>query len=128
MRRLYIDGKNSVAKNLPIPNIKVLNNHSYVSLTDCIADMMLSNDRLLNNIEEYNHIIQTEQNDLTIFACQRVKEIIEDATKRNTLETENVDNEVIVLFLKLWSDDFDPNNSIKSNRQSVWVQTVTMLQ
>ena len=126
VRRLYVDGTNSVTKNLPIPNIRVLNKHSYVSLMDCIADMLMSNDKLLNDIEDYNEVIELKRNDLSLFECERVKEIVNDAHERKKKEIEMLDSDVIVLFLKFWSDDFDPNNSIKSNRQSVWIQTVTI--
>ena len=126
VRRFYIDGKNSVTKNLPIPDIKLLNRHSYVSLMDCISDMLLSNERLLNDIDDYKKMIELQPKVLSLFGCERVKEIIEGAIERKQKEDVNLDMDVIVLFLKFWSDDFDPNNSIKSNRQSVWIQTVTI--
>ena len=43
IRRMYVDGNVSVTRNLPIPNIMRLKNHSYVSVSDCIADFLLSN-------------------------------------------------------------------------------------
>ena len=94
---------------------------------DCIADMLLSNNRVLNNIQEYQNIIELHPNDLTLFASARVKEIITVAIERKQKELMEEDSDVIVLFLKLWSDDFDPNNSIKSNRQIVWIHTVTII-
>ena len=33
---------------------------------------------------------------------------------------------MVPLFLTIWSDDFDPNKSIKGNRQSVWIKTLTI--
>ena len=30
------------------------------------------------------------------------------------------------LFIKMWSDDFDPNKSVKSNRQIIWLKTTTI--
>jgi hypothetical protein len=59
-----------------------------------------------------------------IFNSIRVKDILNNAMER----VKNIDNELptIPLFLTLWSDDFDPNKSIKNNRQSVWIKTITI--
>lgn len=35
-----------------------------------------------------------------------------------------IHKQIVIIFFKIWSDDFDPNNSVKSNRQSVWVKTL----
>lgn len=34
---------------------------------------------------------------------------------------------VVIFLLIFWSDDFEPNKSIKSNRGSVWIKTVTIV-
>ena len=36
-------------------------------------------------------------------------------------------NEILVVLGLLWSDDFDPNTSIKSNRGSVWIKPLTFV-
>ena len=36
-------------------------------------------------------------------------------------------NEILVILGLLWSNDFDPNISIKSNRGSVWIKTLTFV-
>jgi hypothetical protein len=33
---------------------------------------------------------------------------------------------LLILPLFTWQDDFDPNNSTKNNRGSVWTQTLTI--
>ena len=35
--------------------------------------------------------------------------------------------DIIVLLGISWSDDFDPNSSIKANRGGVWIRTVTFI-
>ena len=123
IRRLYVDGVDSVTNNLPIPTIKQLHKHSYISIMDCIADFLLSNKRQLKLLEDYELSINQEK-DLSLFHTERTKEIIKEANVRRTNTKEN--GKIIVLLLKIWSDDFDPNSSIKSNRGSVWVKTATI--
>ena len=38
IRRYYHDGRNSILRNLPQPNVTLIDNHSYVSIRQCIAD------------------------------------------------------------------------------------------
>jgi hypothetical protein len=52
------------------------------------------------------------------------------ARRRNTIfvgEEESEECPKVFIFWKLWSDDFDPNKLIQSNRQSVWIKTTTLL-
>ena len=39
----------------------------------------------------------------------------------------NNKEDIIIMLGVLWSDDFDPNSSLKSNRGSVWVKTLTLI-
>jgi hypothetical protein len=126
IRRLYLDGNDAISKHLPIPNIKLLKNHAYVSVLDCVADFLLTNQHPLRLIDDYITSISTMPQSLNIFYSNRVKEIVMecDVRRRQYVDINNHPN--VVLFLKLWGDDFDPNSSIKSNRQSVWVKTLTI--
>jgi hypothetical protein len=40
IRRRYTEGVESISKQLPIPNVLKLSNHSYVSIRDCFADFL----------------------------------------------------------------------------------------
>ena len=52
------------------------------------------------------------------------KEVYTRAVKANPdVSTDNL----IVLMGISWSDDFDPNSSIKANRGAVWIRTVTFI-
>ena len=51
-----------------------------------------------------------------------------DAYKRACITNPDVPKEdLIVLLAVSWSDDFDPNSSIKANRGAVWIKTVTFI-
>jgi hypothetical protein len=41
VRNLYLVGKSSIILSLPIPNVKMIDSHAYVSLTDCIWDVLI---------------------------------------------------------------------------------------
>ena len=126
IRRLYVDGVDSITKHLPIPDIRELIDHSYVSILDCVADFLYSNEHKLRYLSEFRDDNKYNVNDLSLFNSQRFWDVLDVATIR--LAEQNVidDNNVVVLFCKLWSDDFDPNSSSKSNRQSVWVKTISI--
>jgi hypothetical protein len=56
----------------------------------------------------------------------RILETLTDADNRIAENKIPDDVTVIPIFITLWSDDFDPNRSIKANRQSVWIKTCTI--
>ena len=126
LRRMYVDGEYSIAKQLPIPDVKFIKGHSTVSILDVVSDYLLKQDNLIDNITNYDTIIDSNitTNNMHIFNSIRVKEIMNNALERVNV----VDNKLLTipLFLTLWSDDFDPNKSIKNNRQSVWIKTITI--
>jgi hypothetical protein len=55
-----------------------------------------------------------------------VKDMIIKLKCRRETFSVNLSYPILPLFLAFWSDDFDPNRSIKSNRQSVWIQTCSV--
>jgi hypothetical protein len=55
MRRLILDGKYSILKNIPIPEFTMLKQYSYASVTDCIADFLLQSNTCLQNSENNNY-------------------------------------------------------------------------
>jgi len=40
MRSLYVKGKNAILPSLPRPSIRMIGDHAYVSLCDCVADLL----------------------------------------------------------------------------------------
>jgi len=56
-----------------------------------------------------------------IIDCNTVRDIRKRASASYPNES------IIAIYCTEWSDDFDPNVSNKSNRQSCWIKTVTIL-
>jgi hypothetical protein len=128
IRRVYTDGKYSLPKHLPTPDVKKCTGYIFVSLLDCVADFLLGNQRKLielNNWDNYFSKCSMEYGS-DIFQCKKAKNIVENARCR--LHETKLDGTLplVPLFIKFWSDDFDPNKSTKSNRQSVWIKTCTI--
>lgn len=122
IRRLYTDGHYSVTNHIPIPNVVMITDHSFVSLTDCIADFLMRNNMALAPL----NFSKNEFHQMNIFTCKRSAAIIGNGKQRmkdNDLEDTLP---IVPVFIKFWSDDFDPNKSTKSNRQSVWIKTCTI--
>jgi hypothetical protein len=128
LRRMYIDGEAAISKKIPIPDVTTIENHSYVSLTDCVADFLLRKDNIVSDIGRWDAIVNEyiTDKDMNIFDCMQAKSFISEAKER--LNNANLENTfpVIPLYINFWSDDFDPNKSIKANRQSIWVKTATI--
>jgi hypothetical protein len=99
--QFYLDGDSCIQKQSPIPNVTSVNDHSVV------AKLRIENKKV-EAIFDSKWIIEMTQN-----GYERVKE-------------EHNDRPIVLLFIMLWSDDFDPTKSIKSNRQSVWIETMTV--
>ena len=119
LRVSYLRGKYAIMENLPRPKVILLDNHSYVSIRQCIADF-LSNDKLPHKITpcEINEKCRLVTESLVS------KNVLEKALRVN----KDVDKENLLVILAVqWHDDFEPNSSSKANRGSVWMKTVTFI-
>ena len=131
IRRMYLDGDVAITKQIPIPEVKMNNDHSIVSLMDCVADFVIRTNELIHDVEEWDNVTRNNcvisNNDLHLFRSNRIKSIIKKAKNRIIIDNvRNSSTPMLVLFITVWSDDFDPNKSIKNNRQSVWIKTITI--
>ena len=111
----------------PLQKLPGYIDHSFVSILDCICDFLLRQDNIICNINNWDAILSNyiTNNDMHLFRCKRINDII--AAGKNRLYQSSADEQIMVpIFILLWSDDFDPNKSIKCNRQSCWVKTVTI--
>ena len=115
-RNWYLRGVRSICNILPRPNVSILDNHSYVSVRQCIADY-LGKGNLPSIIPSKPSEIQTET-----FHSNYCQEIRKRAAKDN--KNVSYDNLMIITAVQ-WSDDFDPNSFCKNNRGSVWIKTLT---
>jgi hypothetical protein len=128
LRRMYTEGEDSIENHLPIPDCVMLDDHSYVSITDCIADVLLRNQSDITTVDEWTVLLsqKTKADNYDIFYSKRVLDIVADARTRIAEVDVEHNLTIVPIFITLWSDDFDPNRSIKANRQSVWIKTCTL--
>lgn len=115
IRKLYVRGKHALLPNLPRPKVQMVGSHAYVSLTDCIAD-------LLGHGCSVDCVKQRKLDEPVISMSQsdRAQRILQNSKLMSS------DDDVMVLYLVEWSDGFEPSISVKSNRGSCWLKTVTI--
>jgi hypothetical protein len=116
IRSLYVEGKDALLPNVPRPQVTIVDDHAYVSLQDCVADL-LGHGFELDSIEA---------------GCQQpgaVSNINETAVARriqnNAVKAHPLSENVLCLYLTEWSDGFEPSSS-KNNRGSCWLKSVTI--
>ena len=76
---MYIDGDSAISKNMPIPDVGTIDgHHSYVSIVDCVADLMIQKENLLTNMNEWDEIVKNHIDDkeMHIFSCKTTKDMI----------------------------------------------------
>jgi len=120
IRRIYLEGAHALIPNLPRPRVRVLQNHSYVSLIDCIEDL------LAHGVELDMITDDTTRSDRPIVSWMsesyRAREILTRAKSCHNFQ----ERTVLCFYVNEWSDGFEPSRSIKGNRGSAWVKTVTI--
>ena len=103
-----------------MPKVELLNDHSYVSLRSCIENFLMIGKLPLN-------ITDIHDNE-TLIKCIGESKMANLIKKRGMEVNQNIEKEDLYIMMGLqWSDDCDPNNSIKSNRGSIWVKTLTII-
>ena len=118
LRNIYVVGKKSIVMNLPRPNVEIYDNHSYVSIRQCIAHFFASG--------KVPHEIGSNEKDVMRNITDSPAAI--SAAKRGYAVNKSVHpNNIMILLGLQWSDAFDPNSSVKSNRGAVWIKTVTFI-
>ena len=118
MRRLYLDNKYGVIRNLPRPNVTLVEGHGYVSLRECLAD-------LLAHGEELDAITFSSTSSNVVRNMSESNKARSIYGNAHSLHGDKICS-VLVLYFNEWSDDFEPMNSSKSNRGSTWAKTVTI--
>ena len=110
---------------MPTPKKTADGNHVYSSLTDVIANMLASATPV-DNFEEqcckyskkYNST-NPEDFEVGLSTTPCAHELYLE------LKGDDIDNDVMYLWIKEWSDGFDPSHT-KSNRSQVWMKTYTI--
>jgi hypothetical protein len=120
LRKLIIDGKYSVFKNLPLPTISSVNEHAVLSIADCLADALA-----------HGLVMPDYKNVLSNFSDSSILNLVSSNRSRllfnkHKATTGTLSSQMVQMLL--WSDDFEPNYSIKANRQSVHIITCSFVQ
>jgi hypothetical protein len=100
----------------PKPAVHVVGNHAYVSLKDCVTDILAHGYKV-------DVITATKDVDpciVSISPSNRAQKILKFSEKIHP------NTKVLPLYLIKWSNRFEQSNSIKSNRGSCWMKTVTI--
>ena len=106
LQTCHLDGSTAILNNLPAPNIRLINGHSYISMIHVIVES-LGKGNLPDNIY-YNRMGATKN--LEDSAASK------DVYLRAKLNDKCVDLNKFQFLLGIKrSDDFDPNGSSKSN-------------
>ena len=119
-QKFYLSGPNTVVPNLPhpIPKTTADGTHSFVGLTDLLANELAKATTFDKFYFESN--VQFLPKDVTTLSTT-------PSAYKLYLDLKEDDDDQYVLYLwyKEWSDDFDPNNT-KASRNQVWSNTFTI--
>ena len=119
IRCTYVDGKFAMLKNLPHPKVTIVDGHGYVSLRDCVSDI-LAHGLELDVIRTHSEIPLLVKK---LSECKVSQAIYDQGVMSNIVG----DDPLVVLYFNEWSDDFDPSSSsTRNNRGSVWMKSVTI--
>ena len=119
-QKFYLSGPNAVVPNLPhpIPKTTADGTHSFVGLTDLLANELAKATTFDKFYFESN--VQFLPKDVTTLSTT-------PSAYKLFLDLKEDDDDQYVLYLqyKEWSDDFYPNNT-KASRNQVWSNTFTI--
>ena len=119
IHKRYLTSKNSIIKNIPKPKMMVVDKHSYVSIKEC-----LSNYLILNRMPTSITTLHMEDR---MIECITQSNVAKQIYKRGLKVNNKVPQDGLLFFLAIqWSDDFEPNTSVQSNRGSVWIKTLSL--
>ena len=115
----YMKSQHSIYKNIPIPKIISYDNHACVSIEHVINNVMSIGLPLpMIRSSDFNNI---EFDNSCLLRTEKTKDILMQTYKKfhNYVDP-------YVIFLVIWSDDFEVNQTRK-NKSSTWIKTVTFV-
>jgi len=120
LNQRYLKNKNSFMQIIPKPEVKTMARHGYVSVKSCVADFLARHDFIFDELIDAKSICIRR-----ISQCRQAQEMLESvkSSSKNWMEPER---KRLILYLIEWSDDFDPAKSIKDNRGSAWIKSITI--
>ena len=117
----YTKSKHSILENIPTPRAFEKDNHSCVSIESIINHLLA--------FGVHFSLIDPEQDDTEDQIASSLS-LTKEAIDIKERIRSNYPNHVktgfpLILYVILWSDDFEPNQTRK-NRNSVWLKTITI--
>jgi len=106
------NNKYSIRSLIPMPSIEEVQDHYYTSLPSLLAYTTMTGNNT-SQAKKPRYQAWMKSNSCSTFA-NKVKAL-----------SQGSDRPAVAVFMVFWSDSFDPNNSMKRNRHSVWILTVT---
>ena len=115
--KFYLRSKYCMMEQLPVPTISIMADHAYVSLIS-IIDHFLA----FGNIPELPESQCIDSNKDCLTSCKLARQLYTDVHSSLPSTTK-----VMVLYLTLWSDDFEAT-ALRKNVHSTWIKTVSISQ
>lgn len=119
INHFYMKSKHSIYKNIPTPKVCAYDNHACVTIEELIENILaLGLPISWIRSSQHRHI---KFDNSTLSKTRKAKEIL--------IQTEDKYKELVdpyVIFLVIWSDDFEVN-STRKNKSSTWLKTVTFV-
>ena len=123
IRMQFFDGKEALFKLLPHPPLLECEGHAYSLYSDCVRDALGKGydlDCLPPLLARGVDAIKYPLRDIMDTpGCKRLFDIRDHERGVSPFP-------ILQLWMMEWSDDADPNNSIKSNRGSLWFKSLTV--
>jgi hypothetical protein len=122
-RNRYLRDPQSIVSNLACPKIQFIHGHGYVSVRDCISNL-LAHGRPINaffsgmKIPSEDMLVGTSVS--TTAGCFMLRKMLHRAQEKYTNEN------VLCLPLYEWGDDYDPLASIKGGRASCHCKSIAI--
>jgi hypothetical protein len=114
VQNLYVRGKHAIIPSLPWPPVTNVGDHGYVSLKDCVADL-LGHGFVVDSIDDA--LVPPV---VTKSSETKVAKRIQDNVVNTHIDSHNV----LCLHITEWSDAFEPSSGTKNNCGSCWIKTV----
>ena len=119
VRAYYLSNKHSIIENIPIPEVFEYDNHACVSIKSIVTHM-LALQQSVSLLKSSSHST-ISVNNTSLLNVPKTKEILQEVNDTYRLECDPY-----VLFIVIWSDDFEVNITRK-NKSSTWLKTITFV-
>ena len=120
IRKFYTYNKYSILQNIPRPVVEEIDNHAVVSIKSVIEHVLALGVNIpLIKSSNYNNI---EVDNSSLLHTNKVQELLLNVDKTE----HNEEIHPYVIFIVIWSDDFEVNNTRK-NKSSTWLKTISIV-